>query len=433
MLIRIFRPLIFFVLFLTVLGGCTVSSVYTNIPKSEIIETGQAVNVRALGAKGDGKTDDTAAFLAAIVQAQNEDGVVLVPKGQYKISRPLELNEISLIGSGFRAWPADVDVLPSIRPIHRDNPAIILGKGGAIRGIDITYKWEKEPENGPPAVLIKGVGAVVRDVRIRFAWDGISTDGEHNVGRLNIENVLIVSIRNIGVYVAGSWDVPRLNNVEVWNTRNLRYGYLPGVGFMLGKNDLIRMTDCFVHGMNYGFLFEEEFNENKIKGGTWGVMNGCSTDFCTIGLLVHGRHTLSISGGSFWSHDECLLVDGEKARIRMNGSELKSNGAPVVRVKSCDNIVINGCNLFRPMKRNDYPAMILNGGKVVIGSNHIEAHGPGVIVEPGVRSVAITGNVIETIEGQPAIIDHSEAKSVVVIKSNVITTKPKEPVKKIIK
>ncbi len=165
--------------------------------------------------------------------------------------------------------------------------------------------------------------------------------------------------------MTGSWDVPRLNNVEVWNTRNLQYGFLPGVGFLLGKNDLIRMTDCFVHGMHCGFQFEDEFEGSRIKGGTWGVMNGCSTDFCTIGMLFHGRHTMSVSGG-----------------------------------------------------------------KVVIGSNHIESQGSGVVVEPGVRSAVITGNLIETVIGHPAIVNRCGTNSTVIIESNAVTTIPKEPVPK---
>jgi len=69
----------------TALIGCSASSVH----KSGGIETALAVNVRTLGAKGDGKADDTPFFLAAIAQAKAGDGVVLVPQGQYKISQTL--------------------------------------------------------------------------------------------------------------------------------------------------------------------------------------------------------------------------------------------------------------------------------------------------------------------------------------------------------
>ncbi len=59
-------------------------------------------NVRELGAKGDGKTDDTAAFEAAIKKAGESGGAVLVPAGTYNLSRPLKLtaNGVVLRGEG---------------------------------------------------------------------------------------------------------------------------------------------------------------------------------------------------------------------------------------------------------------------------------------------------------------------------------------------
>ena len=411
-------------------GGTAVGA---NAPESCAIDNALTVNVRTLGAKGDGKTDDTPAFLAAIAQAHAGDGVIIVPRGEYRISQPLKLDKLTLTGSGARAWPSDIDALPAIIPMHRDGPAFILGGGSLLRGIDITYRWEKEPTNGPPAILITGIGIVIKDIRIRTAWDGIVSDGEHNVGRYNIENVFMVSIRNVGIGITGAWDVPRLNNIEIWNTNRKLRGFKKGTGFLLGKNDLIRITDCFVHGMNCGYRFEDKFEGSKIKGGTWGVMNGCSTDYCTTGMFFHGRHTMSISGGLFWNHSESLVVDGKEARIRVTGSELKSNGAPTVRINSCANTVISGCYLLRPMKRFTNPAVLLRGGKVVLGSNVIESHGPGVVVESGVRSAAITGNAIEIPDGQPAIIDHRGAKSAIVIESNAIVTTQKPPEPKVAK
>ena len=412
------------------LAGC--SAVAVNAPESSAINIALAVNVRTLGAKGDGKTDDTPAFLAAIEKAHAGEGIVLVPKGKYLISKSLDIEKLTLTGSGAGAWPADVDTLPSIIPIHRDGPAIIIGKGGFLRGIDITYNWKTEPTNGPAAVVITGVGAIVRDVRIMYAWDGILADGKNNIGRMDIENVFLKDIRNVGVRITGTWDASRLQRVEVWNTRNLKYKFLPGVGFILGKNDMLHITDCFVHGMRIGFKIIDKIEDCKIEGGTWAVMNGCATDYCTKGILVSGagRHRITVNGGSFWNHEESLIVSaGEKARVRVSGSELKSNGDAVVRVNSCDNTVITGCTLLRSMKRFDFPAVVLKGGNVVFGSNFIESHGPGIIIEQGVNSAIITGNLIECVDKKTAIVDNTISKSAIVIESNAITTVPKEPVK----
>ena len=61
----------------------------------------KVVEVKQLGAVGDGETDDTAAFDQALAQAAPTGGKVLVAPGQYLISHTLALPEgVSLVGVG---------------------------------------------------------------------------------------------------------------------------------------------------------------------------------------------------------------------------------------------------------------------------------------------------------------------------------------------
>ncbi|MEO8617609.1 MAG: glycosyl hydrolase family 28-related protein [Luteolibacter sp.] len=55
-------------------------------------------NVRDFGAKGDGTTDDTAAFLAAIEKTQS--GAIIVPAGRYRIIKILEINKPGIVLRG---------------------------------------------------------------------------------------------------------------------------------------------------------------------------------------------------------------------------------------------------------------------------------------------------------------------------------------------
>ena len=65
----------------------------TDIPATPAMD--QWVNVRSLGVKGDGKTDDTEALLAAI----DKHAVLFFPSGTYRVSRPLMLKpDTALIG-----------------------------------------------------------------------------------------------------------------------------------------------------------------------------------------------------------------------------------------------------------------------------------------------------------------------------------------------
>lgn len=378
--------------------------------------TGLGVSVRDQGAVGDGKTDDTQAFLNAVIEAKKSGASIYVPAGRYAIGQTIELDGISLTGPPGGAWPADNDVLPAILPTHVEGPTFHMKAGAGLHWIDITRESNHDQPAGP-AVLISGIGVFVSNMRIRYAWDGILSDGQSNVGRLNVENVFMVSIRNIGIRVTGTWDVPRLNNVEVWNNGPVPRPLDQGIAFHLGKNDLIRMTDCFAFGYGIGFLLEDKIEGSSIEGGTWGVMNGCATDYCGKGIELRGSHTLSVDGGSFWNHRESIVLSGDEARFRISSSELKSNGAPAVVVRSCDHAVISGCSILRPMKEFDVPTVVLEAGRIVMGSNHIEGFGEGIRIGPSVRSAVVQGNRIES-HGDKAIVDKHGPEAEIVIEGN---------------
>lgn len=375
------------------------------------------IDVRSLGAVGDGKADDTAAFEAAIKQAAPSKTPVLVPGGLYRVSRPLVLQDLALVGPDGGAWPADSDSLPVIIPTHVDGPCVELKAGGALKGLCIRYEWKSEPEEGPAAVLISGIGAYVSCVKVMYPWDGIIADGINNVGRVNIENVFMVSPRNVGVRITGTWDVPALRNVEVWNAGPVARALEKGIGFDLGKNDLIRVTDCFVFAMQTGFLLRDKIPGAKIEGGTWGLLTGCSTDYCGYGVVVRGENTVSITGGTFWQHAESLVVEGAKARVRVAGAELKSNGAPTVRVMDADHVVISGCGLMRPMEGFDAPAVVLRGGRVTLTGCHLVSMADGIHVLEGIKSALVQGCTIESVG--PAVADRHGAGGTVSISGNI--------------
>ena len=85
------------------------------------------VSVEDYGAKGDGVTDDTAAFQSAIAAAQtlNQNGVY-VPMGNYVIKAALTLNHLELLGKLAGGWPADSMPMPALLLRHYTEPGLIL-------------------------------------------------------------------------------------------------------------------------------------------------------------------------------------------------------------------------------------------------------------------------------------------------------------------
>ena len=372
----------------------------------------QSIDVRELGAQGDGKADDTPAFEKAIEAARSAGLAVFVPRGVYRLTRTLVVENISLSGPTPGVWCADTDVLPILLPEQRDKPCIHLRAGGGLQALAIRYDWQGEPTSGPPAIVVSGVGAYLSHVKILYCWDGVLADGVSNIGRFNMENVFIVAPRNIGVRVTGTWDAPTIRNVEVWNLGPVPRPLEKGVGFDLGKNDLIRLSDCFVFAMNIGYLLRDEIPDATIKGGTWGMLTGCSTDYCSIGIDVRGEHTLSVAGGSFWNHHQSLRVNGKNARVRVAGAEMKSNAAPCVEVIQSEHVVVSGCSILRPMREYAFPAVHLKGGLTTMTGCHIHSATEGLRVESGVRAALVSENTFETPTGKAVVHEAGDNASV---------------------
>jgi len=362
-----------------------------------------SVNIRDFGAQGNGIADDTPAIVSSIAKAKSESLPVYVPRGRYIVTKTIDVDGVAIQGDSSNAWPADIDSLPQILAQKMDGPCFRVTAGGSIRGLAIDYIWPRDSVKGPAAILVTGGGVYLSNLRIRYAYDGISTDAVHNVGRLNIENVFMASIQHEGVRVTGTLDVPRLCNVEVWNNGQWKDSLDHGIGFHLGRNDGMRMTDCFAFAMQTAFLFEPIGATDDTKGVTLGQMNGCSSDYCGHGVVVHGDHMLSIGGCTFWSHGAGLIVDGAGAQLQMANCELHSNGGPDVQVLSATDVVITGCSLFRPMKEYPGPAVELKGGTVVLGSNYMDCYGNGVEVADAVTSANITGNTIKCRGGKSIV------------------------------
>ena len=77
----------------------------------------EAANVRDFGAKGDGTTDDSAAFLAAI--AKTKQGAIFVPAGRYRITRILEINKPGIV---LRGEGPDRSILVCPVPLNEIKP-----------------------------------------------------------------------------------------------------------------------------------------------------------------------------------------------------------------------------------------------------------------------------------------------------------------------
>ncbi len=360
------------------------------------------INVKSFGAIGDGKADDTNAFIKAI-EASAENGLqIFVPPGKYRITKGLTLTKQTLTGPHINAWGADDVSMPTIISSVKDAPTFRLKKGSCLHGLNIVYDWQDgEPSPMPPIVEIGGIGCRVSEVRIQNAWDGILADGKSNVGRVSIERCFIVDCHNIGVRITGTWDVSWVSKVEVWSPASKAFP-VSGIGFQFGKNDVLLVSDCFAYRASVGYQLLDEIPGCEVKGGTWGTFSNCVSDFCSTGFEVKGTHTISIVGGSHWSHFGGLAVRSGNSQLRLSGVEIAANAAPALTIEGGDLITLSSCQIRRVQQGRDFPAVRITGGKSALITGCVIASSTRAFeIQPGLKDVVLSDNVVrEDLESQ---------------------------------
>ena len=353
------------------------------------------VSVRETGAAGDGVTDDTTAFETAITKAKTRNEAVVVPPGTYRLTRTLTLSKQALVGAIIGTWNADSCSLPNILPQCTSGPCIKLQGGGSVHGLQFTYDWGgQSPSARPPTIELAGVGCRVSELKIQGAWDAIMANGTSNIGRSCIEKCFIANVHNIGVRFLGSWDSSWISKVEVWSPSSATFP-TQGVGFLLGKNDVLLMSDCFVFNANKGYQLLSQIPGCTITGTTWGTMTNCAADLCSYGIQIDGGHGVSIAGCTFWTHFGGVYVKGDGAKVRMSSLELKANGGSALTVEGGDVVTITGSQIKRESAGYTVPAVRITGGlATVVTGCVITSTSAGVEIAPGLTNVVVANNVI---------------------------------------
>ena len=181
------------------------------------------INVHDLGAKGDGKTDDTLAFQKALDQAGEKGGIVLVPPGQYRLNGVISVPEgVTLEGVWHGPHTSQLDKGSTLlayagRDEEDSKPFISLKTDSTLEGVTIFYPEQNVTDIHPYPWTIQGQGQNynIIDVTIANAFNGVDCGTFHNEGH-NLRNVLMCALRR-GVLIDQCTDVGRLENVHLHN------------------------------------------------------------------------------------------------------------------------------------------------------------------------------------------------------------------------
>ncbi len=231
-------------------------------------------NVRAYGALGDGFSNDTAAFLAAIEAAEKKGGgTVFVPAGYYCLNQTLTLpTNVALVGE-LEMGTANGTVLCIYHgkgETNADHAAIVMNQQSSVQNIAFWYP-EQTLVNGnfipyPSTITQRGSeGVTVRNVTFVNAYFGINYgtlgDGQAS-NSLQYTRDIYGTCLYLGYHNDPSYDIGRLENFhfspDFWldsglpgtpNETLLRTWMLRNsTGLLLQRIDWTYIADIYVDG-----------------------------------------------------------------------------------------------------------------------------------------------------------------------------------------
>ncbi len=346
------------------------------------------------GAKADGKTDDAAAFQAALDAAAGKGGIVFAPAGTYVIAGALSVPQGVMLRGVWDA-PHHADIGKGTLLYATGNkgneegpPLILLHQSSGVRGLTIFYPEQGVPEIEPYPWCIQGMGmhGSVINVTLVNPYKGIDFGTHPN--ELHFISGVFGQPLKTGVFVDQCTDIGRIENVHfnphswaradyptaTWNT--VEYLKENFVGFQIGKTDWEYMRDCFCIFPKIGFHFIE-----TERGAPNVVLTQCGADICPIavqvdacqghagvafenaqimGTVVIGPKNagpVKFANSGFWpieTTNEQVIVDGLNTvtltACHFAGWANADTSAPCIRVKG-GVALITSCDFFDRRKK----------------------------------------------------------------------------------
>ncbi len=311
-----------------------------------------ARNVLEFGARGDAKTDNTAAFQKALDAAYSAGGgIVHVPPGRYFFRGHLTMPANTSLEGVFLAPPAYIHANPASGSVllptegrGRANGPPFIGVNGnncTICGLGIYYP-DQDPTAAEPAAYPWAIGPAtaaqvedlsVMDVALTNPYQGINLAGapRHYIARVYGHPI------KTGLIVDHVEDIGRIENIHFWpfwakaGSPVCNWIQAHGTAFIFGRSDWQYVFNTFSWGYHIGYQFIQ-----TPSGTCNGNFLGIGADSTFEALRVDCAQPAS----------GLLITNGEF--VGMIGDE--SQGF-VIGPKNIGQVVMNNCGFWGPSNR----------------------------------------------------------------------------------
>lgn len=375
-------------------------------------------NVHDFGAKGDGKTDDTAAFQHALDEAGRAGGgVVYAPRGVYLFKGHLVVpNGVTLKGV-WESVPAHNGIRDAGLPKPTDDgttflvtegagseegpPFITLQTNSTLKGVVIYYpdqKTDDVPTPYPWAIAMRGKNPAVLDVEMLNPYNGI--DATQNERHL-IRNVHGQPLRR-GVLVDEIYDIGRIENVHFnpWfsmKPKLFEWQMQNGEAFIFGRTDWQYVLNTFCYGYKVGYRFIQT------KSGVCnGNFLGIGADDCLVAVLVEQTAPMGvlITNGEFVSFrgsDPTMVrvAPSHSGTVRFVNCAYWGPNKQIAVIEGSGTVGFSDCTFMQWDKDGEGRSAIqAQGGTVLVRGCDFRSDRPQVEIGEGVVRAVITDNVM---------------------------------------
>jgi hypothetical protein len=332
------------------------------------------INVRDLGARGDGVTDDTAALQSAINQAAAAGGSVYLPSGTYMVRQ-----------QGSNAWALR---LSSNVTVYGDGPSSLI-KLAANQD-----SWTRVVSGGSVSnVILRDFGVDGNDNN-QATWSeqrhGVFLSASQNI---TCRDLYVTNTSGDGIFYYSQTSGLIENNTVVGGAvlKNARVGinFQGGTGVVVQNNSVQNYDTSYKAEIDSGSPDASSIQvlNNYASGGRPLALNGSSSGGKCRNILVEGNTLLGTAG------DWTIWV-GHSADVTIRNNVLSGGYSGVYSIFDNHNLTIEG-NDFRDqvvgVQLSNYQSSGASDGIHVL-SNTFRSSSPVVNVSAGYSNVEVALN-----------------------------------------
>jgi len=370
-------------------------------------------NVMEMGAKADGKTDDTAAIQAALDAAAATGGEVALPPGQYLVAGSLRVPTGVMLSGSWEmphhgAYNVGTALLATGGRGREQGPALIeLSQSSGVRGLTILYPEQRAEAVVPYPWTIHGSGMhnTVENVTLVNSYNGIAIGPEGNELHL-VRNVYGCVLRR-GVFIDATSDIGRIENVHF----NPHYWYRSGhegagpVGegyvlkymrenleaFIFGRTDWQYCTNTFVYGAKVGYRFIQ-----TKAGACNGQFLGIAADGGEACVVVEAMQPpgILITNGQFVSFGgDCVVTTPTytSGSLQLTNCSFWGPIRHIAHLQGAGAVSMHQCHMLQ----YEQAAIVAEAGEITVSTSRFNQEHPDLVLGQAVKAAVFVGNTTQ--------------------------------------